>query len=82
MNYHAHVYWKNEAERALAVSLRPQFQSLGCGLGSIHDKPIGPHPLPMYQVMFDGTYFVDSLHQFNFSLNASLSVSSHCAYTY
>ena len=53
MNYHAHVYWKNNAERDLALSLRTWLDELGCGLGAIHDKPIGPHPLPMYQVMYD-----------------------------
>lgn len=55
MNYHAHVYWKNDTERALAISLRTSFQLLECGLGAIHDKPIGPHPLPMYQIMYDSS---------------------------
>ncbi len=53
MNYHAHVYWKNNAEREIAISMRPSFLSTGASLGSIHDKPIGPHPLPMYQIMYD-----------------------------
>lgn len=55
MNYHAHVYWKSTTERALAISLRPSFQSIGCGLGAVHDRPIGPHPLPMYQIMYDSS---------------------------
>ena len=55
MNYHAHVYWKNITERALAISMRPSFQSMGCGLGRIWDQPIGPHPLPMYQIMYDSS---------------------------
>ncbi len=33
--------------------MRPSFLSTGASLGSIHDKPIGPHPLPMYQIMYD-----------------------------
>ncbi len=33
--------------------MRPSFLSMGASLGSIHDKPIGPHPLPMYQIMYD-----------------------------
>jgi aromatic ring-cleaving dioxygenase len=53
MNYHAHVYWKNNAEREIAISMRPSFLSMGASLGAIHDRPIGPHPLPMYQIMYD-----------------------------
>ena len=55
MKYHAHIYWKNDCERGSAISLRPSFQSLGCGIGAVHDKPIGPHPLPMYQIMYDSS---------------------------
>ena len=55
MNYHAHVYWKNNTEREIAISLRPSFLSIGASLGAIHDKPIGPHPLPMYQIMYDSS---------------------------
>ena len=53
MNYHAHVYWKNQAEREIAISMRSSFLSMGASLGAIHDRPIGPHPLPMYQIMYD-----------------------------
>lgn len=55
MNYHAHVYWKNSQERELALSLREYLSHMGCGLGSVHDRAIGPHPLPMYQVMYDNS---------------------------
>ena len=53
MNYHAHVYWNNDQEKALAVSLRNHLKSLGCPLGRVIDVAIGPHPLPMFQVMYD-----------------------------
>lgn len=33
--------------------MRPSFLSMGASLGAIHDRPIGPHPLPMYQIMYD-----------------------------
>ena len=33
--------------------MRPSFISMGASLGAIHDRPIGPHPLPMYQIMYD-----------------------------
>lgn len=55
MNYHAHIYWRNIQERELALSIRSLLQELGCGLGRIHDRPIGPHPLPMYQAMYDSS---------------------------
>lgn len=55
MNYHAHVYWKSETERVLALCLRPSFLTIGASLGAIHDKPIGPHPLLMYQIMYDSS---------------------------
>ena len=52
MNYHAHIYWKNDEERKLALSLRENLLDIGCQLGSVHDRAIGPHPLPMYQAMY------------------------------
>ena len=55
MNYHAHIYWRDPEERERAIALRPELAALGCGLGQIHDRPIGPHPLPMYQVMYDSS---------------------------
>lgn len=55
VNYHAHIYWKSNVEKQLAVSLRYKLQSLGCGLGRVWDQPIGPHPLPMYQAMYDSS---------------------------
>lgn len=55
MNYHAHIYWKHIGERVQALSLRSQLEALGCGLGNIHDLPIGPHPLPMYQARYDSS---------------------------
>ena len=53
MHYHAHVYWTDKISRAIAVGLREQLGELGCGLGRIHDRAIGPHSLPMYQAMYD-----------------------------
>lgn len=55
MNYHAHIYWHSDVERTMAMAMRPSLQSMGCGLGRVHDRAIGPHPLPMYQVMYDSS---------------------------
>jgi len=53
MKYHAHVYWGNSNERKIAMRARASLEREVCSLGRIWDKPIGPHPLPMYQVMYD-----------------------------
>lgn len=53
MNYHAHIYWVNEIEMIKALSFRLVLHDNGCGLGRIKKKAIGPHPLPMYQVLYD-----------------------------
>lgn len=52
MYYHAHVYWSTPEQRAKAISLRDLLAKTGAGLGRVWDKPIGPHPLPMYQVSY------------------------------
>jgi aromatic ring-cleaving dioxygenase len=50
--YHAHVYYdpntRSVAER-VREGLGARFQ---VRLGRWHDKPIGPHPISMYQVAF------------------------------
>jgi aromatic ring-cleaving dioxygenase len=52
-SYHAHVYYSDAAARAAAASLRETLaQRFEVALGNWHDQPIGPHPLPMYQVAF------------------------------
>lgn len=53
MKYHAHIYWSNDDQRSTAISLRQQLADLGCPLGRVWDQPIGPHPLPMYQINYD-----------------------------
>ena len=55
MKYHAHIYWRDETERTLAVSMRPFLESMGCEMGRIWDEPIGPHPIAMYQIKYDDT---------------------------
>ncbi len=53
MNYHAHIYWENEAQRFEALQLRHPLHEMGCNLGRIWDEPIGPHPMAMYQVNYN-----------------------------
>ncbi len=50
--YHAHVYYDPQT-RPIAERLR---DAIGSGfdvqLGRWHDRPVGPHPTSMYQVVF------------------------------
>ena len=53
IDYHAHVYFTDAPSRALAVELRDRIGSrFPVALGRVHDRPIGPHPKPMFQVAF------------------------------
>ena len=55
MEYHAHIYWTNDVERERALSFRDYLQEHGFKLGRVWNQPIGPHPLPMYQVIYDSS---------------------------
>jgi DOPA 4,5-dioxygenase len=51
--YHAHVYYANADERALAAVIREAAEtSFDVVMGRWRDEPVGPHPLPMYQIAF------------------------------
>lgn len=57
-SYHAHVYYADERSRALAAQLRTALgERFAVALGNWHDQPVGPHPLPMYQVSFAAAEF-------------------------
>jgi len=55
MNFHAHVYWDTEEKKQSAIELREKLLTMGCSLGQIINHPIGPHPLPMYQVNYSSS---------------------------
>ena len=76
MNYHAHIYWRNELEKQVALDIRSRLVEIGCRVGRVHDTSVGPHPLPMFQAMYDslGQYMVESLLT---SSHGNLSVLLH-----
>jgi aromatic ring-cleaving dioxygenase len=57
-SYHAHIYWRDAAERGRALQVRQWIaERFGVALGRVHDQAVGPHTLPMYQVAFDTHVF-------------------------
>ncbi|HEY6336101.1 MAG TPA: DOPA 4,5-dioxygenase family protein [Alphaproteobacteria bacterium] len=53
IDYHAHVYFTDARTRALAVELREEIAvRFPVALGRVHDRPVGPHTQPMFQVAF------------------------------
>lgn len=51
MQYHAHVYFDPQQLKQ-ATQLHRELGRLPVQLGRIHARPIGPHPKPMFQVLF------------------------------
>lgn len=56
--YHAHVYYADADSRERAAWLREQLTSrFEVVMGRWRDQPVGPHPVPMYQVAFAADQF-------------------------
>lgn len=52
-SYHAHIYFRDAAERAHALQLREWIgQRFSVQLGRVHEVTVGPHTAAMYQVAF------------------------------
>jgi DOPA 4,5-dioxygenase len=76
--YHAHLYFMDARQRTYATRLR---QRIGqrfpkAVLGRVHDKAVGPHPAPMYQVAF-GVDVFSSFVPWLMLVHEALSVLVH-----
>ena len=51
--YHAHIYYRDAAERGAAEIVREAIEAAyKVRIGRWRDEPVGPHPAPMFQVAF------------------------------
>jgi aromatic ring-cleaving dioxygenase len=59
-SFHAHIYFRDAAERAHALQLRSWMaERYALQLGRVHEVSVGPHTAAMYQVAFTPDVFRD-----------------------
>lgn len=57
-SYHAHIYFDPASQRADAVAIRDAAgQRFAVRLGTVHDRPVGPHSQAMFQIAFEPPLF-------------------------
>lgn len=76
-SYHAHVYFDPEAQRSDALAIREAAaERFAIRLGTVWDRPVGPHSKAMYQIAFEPGLFA-SLVPWLMLNNRGLSILIH-----
>lgn len=57
--YHAHIYYDEETRETAARLRQEIWGKFDVQMGRFRDRPVGPHPEPMYQVVFTPEVFPD-----------------------
>ena len=76
--WQAHVYYDPDATRGIAAALREAIAERfpAAVFGRWHDRPVGPHPIAMYQVAF-GPELLAGLLSFLALQRAGLTILVH-----
>jgi aromatic ring-cleaving dioxygenase len=59
-SYHAHIYFDCAERRRVATAVREEIaRTFSVWVGDLWDRPIGPHPLPMFEIAFETHQFAE-----------------------